>query len=346
MNFTIQIKIFIVILAVASFSCSTVNKSTIETIRDGRYDVGFPINGSSDVFDDISKSIKLVNSIAFYKKYSFPPNSRIKLEDINSKLSLNYQPIVSTFNKSASGTATILSVSGNKVLLLTCAHILSFPDTMISYFSYESGIKSDYIESISIKVDQSNFTSFTESGNTQIILFNKELDIALLTGNVKIPLSNDLSVFRYSWGNSDELTWGNFVYVFGFPLHNKSIVSGIVSKPELENKKNFVVDVSVNRGSSGGIVLALRDGFPNLELVGIISWVPAEKFFFLKPQDLQNEKQYQSEAKYSGEIFIGETENIKYGITKAVAINSVKELLKKNRSLLLNNGFNVDEIIR
>jgi hypothetical protein len=319
---------------------------TSELISDNKYDIGFPVAGSSDVLDDISRSIKLINSIAFYKKYSFPPNSKIKLENISTNLLKNYQMSVSTFNKSTSGTATIISISGNKVLLLTCAHILSFPDTLISYFSYESGIKSEYIESISIKVDQSNYTSFTESGNTQIILFNKELDIAMLTGTVKIPLSNDLSVFRYSWGNSDELTWGNFVYVFGFPLHNKSIVSGIVSKSEPENKKNFVVDVSVNRGSSGGIVLALRDGFPNLELVGIISWVPAEKFFFLKPQELQNGKQYQSEAKYSGEIFIGETENIKYGITKAVAINSVKELLNKNKSLLLNNGFNVDEIIR
>jgi len=339
MNFTIQIKIFIVILAVASFSCSTVNKSTIETIRDGRYDVGFPINGSSDVFDNISKSIKLVNSIAFYKKYSFPANSKIKRENISTNLLTDYQTSVSTFNKSASGTATIISVSGNKVLLLTCAHILSFPDTMISYFSYESGIKSDYIESISIKVDQSNFTSFTESGNTQIILFNKELDIALLTGNVKIPLSNDLSVFRYSWGNSDELTWGNFVYVFGFPLHNKSIVSGIVSKPELENKKNFVVDVSVNRGSSGGLVLAIRGAAPNFELVGIVSSVPAEKRFVLTPNNPTRDINFLPGTKYIGEMAVEQLDGIKYGIGRIVSSEKVLEFIKKNESILYNKGY-------
>ncbi|GAB4143233.1 MAG: hypothetical protein Fur0015_11880 [Ignavibacteriales bacterium] len=325
-------------------SCSTFVKHSYEFQKDGKYDVGFPLSGNSEELEKIANSIKLVNSIAFYRKYSFPQDSKIRMSDLSPELLKKYFPSSSTFNKTASGTATIILINGNNALLLTCAHILSFPDTLISYFSYQSGIKSSYIESISIKVDQSNFTSFTENGNVEIVAMNKELDVAFLKGKVKIPAAADLSVFNYKWGNSDELDWGNFVYVFGFPLHNKTVSSGIVSKPESENRKTFVIDANVNRGSSGGLVIAIRDGSPNFELVGIISWVPAEKLFFLKPTSLQNEQQYQSDSKYSGDLFIGDLENIKYGVTKAVSINSIKEMINKNKIIFEEFGFNPEQI--
>lgn len=338
-------KIICLIFFVILSSCSTFEKYTFVIPKDGKYDVGFPLSGSSQEIENIAKSIKLVNSIAFYRKYTFPQDSKIRAEDLNAELLRKYFPYSSTFNKSSSGTSTIISINGNNALLLTCAHILSFPDTLISYYSYRSGIKSYYIESISIKVDQSNFTSFTENGNVDIIISNKELDVAFLKGKIKIPTAPDLSVFNYKWGNSDELEWGNFVYIFGYPLHNKTISSGIVSKSESENQKNFIIDANVNRGSSGGLVVAIRDGSPNYELVGIISYVPAEKFFFIKPLALQNEQQYQSDSKYDGDLFIGDFENIKYGITKVVSIKLIKEMIFKNKALFEEQGFNPEQFV-
>lgn len=40
-----------------------------------------------------------------------------------------------TITKTSSGTATIISIYGDNVALLTAAHIVSYPDTIISYYA-------------------------------------------------------------------------------------------------------------------------------------------------------------------------------------------------------------------
>ena len=46
----------------------------------------------------------------------------------------------------------------------------------------------------------------------------------------------------------------------------------------------FMVDAMFSRGFSGGIVLAIRDGVPNFELVGMIKLVSAHSSFVLTPE--------------------------------------------------------------
>ena len=52
----------------------------------------------------------------------------------------------------------------------------------------------------------------------------------------------------------------------------------------------FLVDAVFNRGYSGGIVLAIRDGVPNFELVGLVKSVPAEYEYVMKPIMTNNQE--------------------------------------------------------
>lgn len=327
-------------------ACSSSGITNHSFLSDGKYDPSIGDVNPAEELNKVSQSIKLISSIAFYKKYSFPSNANYKLKDINKSILEDFSTSVSTFNRDASGTAIIIDKNENSVLLLSCAHILSFPDTLVSYYSYKSGIKSDYVESIAFKVGQSNYASFTESGEIQIIKMNEEIDGALLLGKTKSASNIDLSIFPYKFGNSSDLEWGTFVFVFGFPLHNKSITTGIISKPEKSNQKFFVLDAAVNRGSSGSPVIALRDGIPNFELVGIISWVPSDKLIYIRPSYLENNQQYQTDSKYAGDLYISETENIRYGITKAVMIDEIKKFILENSELLTRQKFNVDKLLK
>lgn len=335
---------FAITIIVFLSSCSSSTKFNYAFLSDGKYDPTVGNANPSEELNRISKSIKLINSIAFYKKYSFPSTSNYRLKDINKNVLEDFSTSISTFNKDASGTAIIIAQNSNSVLLISSAHILTFPDTLISYYSYKSGIKSEYVESISFKVGSSNYASFTQSGELDIISINEEIDVAILSGKLKSNSNIELSVFPYKFGNSSELDWGTFAYVMGFPLHNKSITTGTISKPEKSNQKFFVIDVSANRGSSGSPVIAIRDGIPNFELVGMISWVPSDKYLFLQPSQLQNNQQYQPDTKYTGDLFIGENEIIRYGITKAVMIDEIKKFILDKKDLLNQNGFNVDDI--
>ncbi|MCK7529466.1 MAG: hypothetical protein MZV64_73895 [Ignavibacteriales bacterium] len=52
------------------------------------------------------------------------------------------------------------------------------------------------------------------------------------------------------------------------------VTKAIVSNPSRDESGSFLVDAVVNNGMSGGLVLAIKDGVPNFEMVGMIQWVP------------------------------------------------------------------------
>jgi S1-C subfamily serine protease len=151
-----------------------------------------------------------------------------------------------------------------------------------------------------------------------------------------------IPVFNFGMGNSDELTWGTFVYIIGYPRGEKMVTSAIVSQPTREKKSTFVIDAVFNRGFSGGIVLALRDGVPNFEFVGMAKSVPAETKYYLAPDKSYKLLESSLEEVYTGKSRIETHENIYYGITYAVTINKIAEFIDKNSVLLEQQGFKTD----
>lgn len=308
---------------------------------DGKYDAKYPYNESAKYLSEITKSVKLINSLAFYNQYQFYWKQNISLDSLQNRALLSKAYSKTTSSKSASGTGTIVGLNAQKILFLTNAHIVSFTDTLISYYSNERGQLTNIIESISIKQSQSVYVALVGLSSLEIVMLDKAKDIAFVGGSIKNTYPRDFSLFNYKAGDSRELEWGDFVYVFGYPMHFKMITQGLVSLPE-DDENYFITDISVNRGSSGGPVLAIRDGVPNFELVGIVSSMPAEKLSILSPKPLMNNNRYRLDAKYDGDLYINELENTKYGIAKVISIQAIKKSIEENKTMLINCGYEIN----
>ncbi|MFZ5946566.1 MAG: S1 family peptidase [Stygiobacter sp.] len=325
------------------FSCTSQNvlEKVMPTLSDGKYDSEFPYRNSSEQLEEISNNIRLINSIAFYVSYIFPEESKLfrgQILNIDFKKKA-IQEI--TFNKTASGTATIISNKLGSVVLLTVSHVVSFPDTIYSYFLNKDGSLSTYVQSISIKTKQTNYIpDFPGNGEVEIIVNDKTLDVALLGQQYLGNQALNLLPFKYPWGNSSELEWGSFIYVFGFPMNYKMISKGIVSNPT-KDKNTFLIDAVFNPGSSGGIVLAIRDGVPNFELVGLVKSVPAEFQLNVHPFSNVNEIDFNPMIPYKGEIYVEREQILRTGITKVIGIEAVKDFILKNKDKISLKGYSI-----
>ena len=328
--------IVIVSISFALASCSSTETNKGTKIID-EYTTIFPNNDVADELEEISNSIKLINNLTFYKVYSFL-DSTITIENIDDFDLLQKAYTKTTISKTSSGTATIISISGRKVALLTAAHIVSYPDTVISYYAIK-GRQSKYIESILFKERQKIYTDLPEGGLLKIIAKDDKNDIAIIGNTFKEISPLRFNLFDFNFGNAKELKWGSFVYLLGYPMHYKMVTSGIVSNPNYNGTGNFLVDAPINRGSSGGLVLAIRGAAPNFELVGIISSVPADKKFVLTPHNPSRDINFLPGTKYDGEMTIEQISDIKYGIGKIVSVEKVRKFIEENKTSLYKQGY-------
>lgn len=331
-----NIFIIIFISFVLFISCTSSNTNQLNAIVD-EYTTIFPNHDVADELELISKSIKLINNLTFYKTYSFS-DSTITDENLDDFDLLDRSIASNTISKTSSGTATIINISGSKVALLTAAHIVSYPDTLISYYA-SKGRRSKYIESILYKERQKIYSDLPEGGLLKIIAKDDKNDIAIIGNTFHNITPIRFPQFNFNVGNAKELKWGSFVYLLGYPMHHKMVTSGIVSNPNYNGTGDFLVDAPINRGSSGGLVLAIRGKAPNFELVGIISSVPAEKRFVLTPNNPSRDITFLPGTQYLGEMTIEQLDGIKYGIGKIVSSEKVVNFIKKNEVELINQGY-------
>jgi hypothetical protein len=323
-------------------SCTSVYESVFPTLTDGRYDSEFPYRSSSKQLEEISNSIKLLNCIAFYTSYVFDENSQLSVREIK-RIDLEKSAArVIFFNNTASGTATVIGVNNGSIALISVAHIVNFPDTIVSYYANPDGTASQKVQSVSVKTRQSNYIpDLPEGSELEIILMDKSLDICLLGKKIEASAAASLSIFNYPWGRSSELEWGTFIYVFGYPMNFKMISKGIISSPGRE-KNIFLIDAVFNRGSSGGIVLAIRDGIPNFELVGLVKSVPADFQYNVHPVARSQELEYNPMLPYKGELYVQKEQIMRTGITKVIGIEAVADFIRQNKLFLINKGFYIN----
>jgi hypothetical protein len=119
------------------------------------------------------------------------------------------------------------------------------------------------------------------------------------------------------------------------------VTKAIVSSPNGDSQGSFLVDAVVNPGFSGGLVLAIRDGVPHFEMVGMVQWVPEEEETFLAPKKLTSGKIYNTLIPYTGEIFPKNHKSIKYGITKIISAEAIMSFLTKHRIMLKSEGYEI-----
>ncbi len=240
------------------------------------YDSAFPQKNTAKALTHILRSIKRISCSSYYKEYVYPKDNTMSIGDIRDGSFRKKASYNVTTNNSVAGTATILYNDGNDVLLLTCAHVVNFPDTVIAYYKIPEDPASRIIKSVSIKQRQVNMLiDVPDLGYYKVLAMDTDADLALLGMSIG-PFSNqDLPVFNYPIGKPKDLQWGSFIYVLGYPRGYKMVTQGIVSEPDRDHYGSFMMDALFNKGISGGMVLAIRNGVPNFEWVGIASTVAA-----------------------------------------------------------------------
>ena len=328
-------------LLVILYGCSSLSYEKVyPTLADGKYDSEFPYKSTSNELSKISETIQRVNSTAFYKIYIFDSSDNFTLDDLKGKQLDKIAVKEALADNSSAGTAVTVFSASNKVALLTCAHIISFPDTIYAYRLDPNGSSTKYIESISIKEKQVIYVAgFPEGSSVDIIAKNDKYDVAILGKKYESASTIAFPIFNYPLGKAKEVEWGTFVYLLGYPINYKIITKAIVSSPRRDESGTFLVDAVVNPGFSGGLVLAIRDGVPNFELIGMVQWVPEEEENLVYPENKKDKTIYNPVVPYTGDLFVRKHSSIKYGIAKIIPIETINNFLDENRAYLNEQGF-------
>jgi len=313
-------------------SCSSQHVEQANQFQsDGRYDSEFPQQSVSDELDFLSSTVRKLDCLVFYRTYIFPTGNKLEKNGLTTTVLDEYSIGNDVINESVSGTATVIYYDGKQVALLTCAHVVDFPDTLFNYYS-AGGLRS-----VSIKLKQQNFvTGLPEGELVEVIARDKKKDIALLTKVLHAHTQPPL-VLNYPIGRTKDLEWGTVVYTLGYPIGNLMVTRSIVSNPGKSARGMFLTDALFNHGISGSPVLALRDGVPNFEWVGMASSSSAESIHFLKPTD-DVPQLLSPDSQYEGDFLIGYRKSINYGVTYSVRIEDIVKFLAANEKLIEEKG--------
>jgi hypothetical protein len=316
------------------------------TLSDGRYDTEFPYKSCAKELEKISQTIRKLSCIAYYRSYVFKPEAEITIDQVRDNDYKNYIFKEIYYNNSVIGTATVIYYMRRHIVLLTCAHIVDFPDTVYTYYYDENQGKSLFIQSVSFKIKQNNFVAdLPERGNLEILAMDGKTDIAVLGRVFWEDINYQIPVFEYPFGKANDLEWGSFVYLMGYPKGHKMVTRGIVSQPNRGGYGAFIVDGLFNRGFSGGIVLAIKDGVPNFELVGIASSTAADIFQYLAPPENLNKYGYSAHVPYEGDIHVKLEKQVNYGITFVVPSEQICDFMRENLDIFRDKGFNMSFLI-
>jgi hypothetical protein len=331
----------LLVLAFVVAGCSqSVLREVYPTLSDGHYDSEFPYRGCSKQLEEISESVNMLSCIAYYRTYFFLPEEHITREMVTSDLLKSRERSSVYVNSTASGTLTTLQYEDHQIIGLTCAHVVDFEDTVFSFHIGVDRRPTPYLKTIAVKEKQSNYTAvFPEGGDLDILAMDKQNDIALLGKRLEVDPGVPPPVFQYPFGKAKELEWGTFVYLFGYPSGYKMATKGIVSSPNKDKRGTFMIDAMFSRGFSGGIVLAVRDGVPNFELVGMVKLVSAHSSLVLTPEKDGSDLSFDPAVPYTGEIYVERRTEVESGITMAVPIEAVREFLHSRANAIRSKGY-------
>ena len=334
---------FLLLAALPGLSCApSVYRQVYPQLVDGKYDSEFPYRGCSAQLEEIGESVKMVNAIAYYRTYTFAAEERITPGGVTAELLRMSAPHSVVATSQASGTGTILESANRRVVLITCAHVVGFPDTVTTFHIGPGGRSTGFIHTMSFKERQSNYVAvFPEGGELETLAMDRDQDVALLGKTFDDDPLPRPRVFMYPAGKAKELEWGTFVYLFGYPTGHKMVTKAIVSSPNKDRKGSFLLDAVLTPGFSGGIALAVRDGVPNFELVGLVQLVSGRTTYGLAPPAEEGTPEYDSGTPYAGDVYVQKRTEIEYGIVQAVPIETVLDFIESHRRALASRGYSV-----
>jgi hypothetical protein len=309
-------------------------------VSDGLYDTPLSHVGADDVFERAFSAIHFLNSVAFYKELTFPAEAGVQPEDLKEDRAEALASGVEMYHRTASGTATVVHRSPVQIALVTSAHVVAFPDTVLSFYEGDQGRRS--VRTLAVKVRQTNYVPDVPGADRMgILVLDDERDVAIL-GQLVPDLPAGLApVIDFPAGTADDLQWGSEVFVFGYPAGTRMMTTGLVSKTRRERRNLFLTDANFNRGFSGGLVLAVRDGVPNFEWIGIATAGAAATEITVAPEDTMPLSEDDLDQPYDGPLVLRQQKRLRYGITTCTTIDAVKAVLREHAADLARRGYQI-----
>jgi hypothetical protein len=342
------VPLILALVSITGFSCApSIYKEVYPTLADGKYDSEFPYRGCSEQLEEISESVKRVSVMTSYKSYAFSLEDSVRLSGITPQVLQRAERDASFQHQSNAGTGTMIYNQDGRIALLTCAHVVDFPDTAITYYLSENRQPTVYVKSFSLRMSQLIFLSDVAGGVAlEVLALDRAADLVFLGQKLDARQTLGVRAFAYPFGKAKELEWGTFVYLFGYPAGYRMVTKGIVSSPNRDGKGSFIVDAIVAPGASGSIALAIRDGVPNFELVGLVKLIPAQISYLLAPWTKGGEIQYDPQERYQGEIYVERKTEIQYGIVQIIPSETVLDVIQKNLRQLAEKGYDLRFLVQ
>ncbi len=220
------------------------------------------------------RSIVQVENDVVYDVYEYPelgPRVGVDGRLLRRSREPVAQPIRMKKTETLSGAATIMLQRGDQVALLTSAHLVMPRDTVDSFYYDENGRLTDRLFRRAI-LKKSQVRVRSPDGwfhEAWVVAFDRRQDIAVLESRAGARLGSE---FPFSIGYHLDLTWGDWVYVVGYPKGVKQLTVGVVSPSPYRG--TLALSAVVRFGYSGGPVLAFDPLSNHLALVGMIKSVP------------------------------------------------------------------------
>ncbi len=332
----------ILCVALVAFACSKeIQREPRQDLTDGKYDSEFPSTPASASLSEISDCIFTVNSVGSYKTFAFDEARKVTVADLQGGI-LDHAGVEPQFSDNATrGTATLVFNDGKKMAFLTCAHNVTMSDTILSFYRGADRRPTNHIRTVAVKTKQFIYVSpLPEEGTVEVLVCDMSADVAVVGKSVKSQFGIAISPFKYRLGRAGELGWGTFTYVFSCPAGVKMVTRSLSSLSARDPEEAFFIDAVLGTGSSGGIVLAVRDGVPNYELVGMVRVVQARFSNLLMPAD-GGEEVYDTGVPYSGEVYVSKKVDLEYGVTRCISAEAIRKSLKRSIDRLAAQGYNL-----
>ncbi|MBN2614950.1 MAG: trypsin-like peptidase domain-containing protein [Bacteroidales bacterium] len=285
----------------------------------------------------LSASVYRVTVIAFYDVYTLSGDVPVYRDQL-SQMKLKRTAIAhDVIHRTVLGTAIPVYYDENTAGFLTCAHVVTFPDTAVSY--YDTNVNSSgkkAIKSIAVKLRQQNYISDLLGENVTVVAIDRDHDIAFLKMNIK-PDDPHPVLFPFLPGNSASLNWGEKLYILGFPQGKKMVTSALYSKPVSSKFAFFLMDAVLNRGFSGAPVVVYNNQPPYFKWVGMASSIASQDMTYLVP-DFSEQATYNTSELYQGPIKVNKAKMISYGISYSLSMEQIRRFVQENKEALAQNG--------
>lgn len=180
---------------------------------------------------------------------------------------------VTADHQTISGAGLILYADRlkSRYVILTSKHLTMPEDTTKVFYLDEHGAPSEALFARYVVRRSTVFIHGIEGRRFQsrVVAYDDRADLALLGVETSESLGYE---FANGVGYGENLGWGDWVFLFGFPKGIKQVTGGLISPSPYP--KTLAVAAGVRIGYSGGPVLFVSRNDGNLVLVGLIESVP------------------------------------------------------------------------